>query len=67
MDAITSLEPFFLVGSVAAALAAALWSGSHGLLAVDARKTGELIWALVAGATLAAVLLAAYMGPLHAQ
>jgi hypothetical protein len=49
-------------GLVAAALSVALWSTRRGLATTSSRRTGEIVWALVAVATLVGVSAAVSLG-----
>lgn len=51
---------------VAAALLLALWSARRSLRSESSRRTGEIVWSLVAAVLLVAVTAAVHLGAGHA-
>jgi hypothetical protein len=62
LEALSSLESLMQAAFVAAALVVALWSARRSLAATSSRRTGEIVWSIVAVATLVSVLAAVNLG-----
>jgi len=62
LEALSSLETLMQAGLVAAALIVALWSARGALASAASRRTGEIVWSMVAMIMLVAVSTAVSLG-----